>query len=141
MEYMDLGTLGDILKRCHQIPEVMLGLIAFQVLNGLDYLHRSIKLIHRDIKPSNLLVNSNGSVKISDFGVSGQLMNSKDQRSTWIGTVTYMSPERFRGGCDITYLESYSWDTDLWSLGLTLLECAWGRYPYPSPEENGIAQK
>ena len=51
-------------------------------------------------------------------------MNSKDSRSTWIGTVTYMSPERFRG-------ESYSWDTDLWSLGLTLLECAWGRFPYP----------
>lgn len=109
----------------------MLGFIAFQVsilvkkvLKGLDYLHRTIKLIHRDIKPSNLLINSQGIVKISDFGVSGQLMNSKDSRSTWIGTVTYMSPERFRG-------ESYSWDTDLWSLGLTLLECAWGRFPYP----------
>ena len=107
MEYMDLGTLGDILKQCGQIPEVMLGLIAFQVhsypynskvLNGLEYLHKTIKLIHRDIKPSNLLVNSNGVVKISDFGVSGQLMNSRDQRSTWIGTVTYMSPERLRGG-------------------------------------------
>jgi serine/threonine protein kinase len=67
-------------------------------LHGLDYLHKQKKLIHRDIKPSNILVNSEGLVKISDFGVSGQLMNSKDQRNTWIGTVTYMSPERFRGG-------------------------------------------
>lgn len=107
MEYMDLGTLGDISKLYGQIPEVMLGLIAYQVfiapsikkvLNGMEYLHKTIKLIHRDIKPSNLLVNSNGLIKISDFGVSGQLMNSRDQRSTWIGTVTYMSPERLRGG-------------------------------------------
>jgi serine/threonine protein kinase len=49
----------------------MLGLIAYQLLKGLDYLHRIKKIIHRDIKPSNLLINSAGEVKISDFGVSG----------------------------------------------------------------------
>ena len=78
MEYMDLGTLGDVVKQLGQIPEVMLGLIAYQVLLGLDYLHKTKKIIHRDIKPSNLLLNSEGVVKISDFGVSGQLMNSRD---------------------------------------------------------------
>ena len=41
-----------------------------------------------------------------------------------VGTVTYMSPERIRG-------EKYSFDSDIWSLGLTLVECAIGRFPYP----------
>jgi mitogen-activated protein kinase kinase 1 len=90
----------------------------------MEYLHKKMKVIHRDIKPSNLLINSEGKVKIADFGVSGKLESTTDQKNTWVGTVTYMSPERFRG-------ENYTADTDLWSLGLTLVECAWGRYPYP----------
>jgi serine/threonine protein kinase len=51
---------------------------------------------------------------------------------SWVGTVTYMSPERIKG-------DSYSFDSDLWSLGLTLVECALGRYPYP-PDAGGVAQ-
>ena len=69
-------------------------------------------------------------------------MSSRDQRSTWIGTVTYMSPERFRGGLLVKkntflsiYKEPYSWDTDIWSFGVCLLECAWGRYPYPNLDD------
>lgn len=48
--------------------------------------------------------------------------------SSWVGTVTYMSPERLKG-------EAYFSDTDLWSLGLLLIECAMGRYPYPDPND------
>lgn len=46
--------------------------------------------------------------------------------SLQVGTVTYMSPERIKG-------DEYSYDSDMWSLGLTLVECALGRYPYPPP--------
>lgn len=84
--------------------------------------------MHRDIKPSNLLLNSKGDVRISDFGVSGQLSNSCSKCLSWVGTVTYMSPERIRGDC-------YAFNTDVWSLGLVLLECAVGRFPYPPPGE------
>lgn len=86
------------------------------------------QVVHRDIKPSNLLLNGAGEVKISDFGVSGQLASSVSNCLSWVGTVTYMSPERIKG-------DSYSFDSDLWSLGLTLLECALGRFPYPPPGE------
>ena len=50
-----------------------------QVLKGVEYLHRDLRIVHRDIKPSNLLLNSRGQVKISDFGVSGQVENSISQ--------------------------------------------------------------
>ncbi|GFR43084.1 hypothetical protein Agub_g4091 [Astrephomene gubernaculifera] len=113
------------------LPEPVIAHIARQLVAGLHYLHKELKVVHRDIKPSNLLLNSAGEVKISDFGVSGQLASSVSNCLSWVGTVTYMSPERIKG-------DSYSFDSDLWSLGLTLLECALGRFPYPPPGESGV---
>ena len=106
--------------------------IARQTLLGLRYLHAEKKIIHRDVKPSNILLNTDGSVKIGDFGVSGRLADSVAKCDSWVGTVTYMSPERISG-------EAYAFDSDVWSLGLSLLECATGRFPYAleEHEENG----
>ena len=98
------------------------------MLEGFHYLHKVMKVTHRDIKPSNILLNTNGIVKIADFGVSGTIENTVDCMNSWVGTVTYMSPER------ITGLSYYS-DTDLWSMGLLLVECATGKFPYPDPED------
>ena len=102
--------------------------VARQVLQGLVHLHKQLRVVHRDIKPSNLLLNSSGHIKLSDFGVSSQLSNSMSKCLSWVGTVTYMSPERIRG-------DTYSFNTDIWSLGLLLLESATGRFPYPPPGE------
>ncbi|KAL3896121.1 MAG: hypothetical protein SGPRY_013343, partial [Prymnesium sp.] len=62
-------------------------------------------------------------IKIADFGVSGDLAHTLAKCATWVGTVHYMSPERISGG-------SYSYDSDLWSLGITLLELAIAAFPY-----------
>lgn len=132
------------------------------------YLHHERHVIHRDIKPSNLLVNHKGEVKITDFGVSAVLASSMGQRDTFVGTYNYMSvsrtimlllgltsltfflkinacylrllnidiflwfqPERISGG-------SYDYKSDIWSLGLVILECAIGRFPYiPLEQEEG----
>ncbi|KAL2643853.1 hypothetical protein R1flu_011440 [Riccia fluitans] len=126
LEYMDGGSLADIVKRVNQVTEPYLAVISKQVLQGLIYLHHTRHIIHRDIKPSNLLVNHSGEVKISDFGVSADLANSMGQRDTFVGTCTYMSPERISGS-------TYGYHSDIWSLGLTLLECALGRFPYQPP--------
>lgn len=126
LEYMDGGSLADIVKKVEKIPEPYLAVISKQVLQGLIFLHHNRLIIHRDIKPSNLLVNHRGEVKISDFGVSANLANSMGQRDTFVGTCTYMSPERISGS-------NYGFDSDIWSLGLTLLECALGRFPYQPP--------
>lgn len=104
-------------------------MITIHLLKGLDYLHKQKKIIHRDIKPHNILLTTNGSVKIADFGVSYIIRNSFDSIQNYAGTVSYMSPERIKG-------ESYYCDVDLWSLGLLLVESATGRFPYPDKDDN-----
>lgn len=131
LEYMDGGTLADVLKFHKKIGERYLAEVTKQVLLGLLYLHKN-KIVHRDIKPSNLLLNRKQEVKIADFGVSTMLANTLAQCNSFVGTCAYMSPERFdpdgNGG-------EYGYAADIWSLGLTLLECAIGRFPCLKPGE------
>lgn len=89
MEYMDAGSLDLILKKAGRIPENILGKITLAVLKGLSYLRDKHAIMHRDVKPSNILVNSNGEIKICDFGVSGQLIDS--MANSFVGTRSYMS--------------------------------------------------
>eukprot|EP00913_Durusdinium_trenchii_P012133 g11396.t1 len=130
LEYMNAGPLSSILaakKRANadfQAPEQLLANITWQVLDGLEYLHGEMHVIHRDIKPSNLLLSTTGIVKITDFGVSGELEDDLEQKIkvTFVGTIHYMSPERVVG-------KPYQYNSDTWSLGLTLMECILMRYP------------
>ena len=79
--------------------------------------------MHRDIKPDNILVNSTGFVKLTDFGITKQLDETSALVSTFVGTMNYMSPERMEGG-------KYSFEGDIWSLGIVLIELVTGSYPY-----------
>jgi len=131
MEYMDGGSLDLILKKAGRIPEPILGKITDAVLKGLNYLREKHSIIHRDVKPSNILVNSSGEIKICDFGVSGQLIDS--MANSFVGTRSYMSPERLQG-------THYSVQSDIWSLGLSLVEMAIGMYPIPPPDKDTLDQ-
>ncbi|KAI8352491.1 kinase-like domain-containing protein [Blakeslea trispora] len=122
MEYMDAGSLDQIYKRHGPFPLDVLKKIAYAIVDGLIYLYDEHRIIHRDLKPSNVLVNSQGQIKLCDFGVSGQLINSV--ADTFVGTSSYMSPERIMGS-------PYSVKSDVWSLGITLMELALGRFPFP----------
>lgn len=125
MEYMNGGSLDLILKQAGRIPEPILGKINIAVLKGLSYLREKHQIMHRDVKPSNILVNSGGEIKICDFGVSGQLIDS--MANSFVGTRSYMSPERLQG-------TQYTVQSDIWSVGLSLVEMAIGRYPIPPPD-------
>ncbi|ODQ50853.1 Pkinase-domain-containing protein [Saitoella complicata NRRL Y-17804] len=129
MEFCEGGSLDAIYKRVKarggRTGEKVLGKIADGVLNGLGYLHDR-RIIHRDIKPSNILLTRAGQVKLCDFGVSGELVNSL--AGTFTGTSYYMAPERIQG-------EPYTVTSDVWSLGLTLMEVAQNRFPFPPEGE------
>ncbi|KAF3790050.1 Mitogen-activated protein kinase kinase 1 [Nymphaea thermarum] len=127
LEYMDRGSLADVVKQVKTILEPYLAVVCKQVLQGLVHLHNERRVIHRDIKPSNLLVNQKGEVKITDFGVSA-VASSMGQRDTFVGTYNYMAPERING-------KSYDYKSDIWSLGMVILECAIGSFPYSRPDQ------
>lgn len=123
LEYMDAGTMNDIIKRHrHDFSEEMLAYIARELFQGLEYLH-SLKMIHRDIKPANVLANSKGEVKISDFGVAKTFIGGDIQTLSAHGSTPYMSPERMQS-------KLYSFNSDVWSGGLVIAECALGEYPF-----------
>ncbi|ELR06067.1 Protein kinase C signaling pathway involved MAPKK protein [Pseudogymnoascus destructans] len=132
MEFCEGGSLDSIYREMRRLGgrtgEKVLGKIAEGVLNGLTYLHGK-KIIHRDIKPSNILLCRNGMVKLCDFGVSGEF-GTKGVADTFIGTSYYMAPERITG-------QSYTITSDVWSTGVTLLEVAQHRFPFPADAPEG----
>uniref|UniRef100_UPI00398E4EA0 dual specificity mitogen-activated protein kinase kinase 1 n=1 Tax=Pristiophorus japonicus TaxID=55135 RepID=UPI00398E4EA0 len=131
MEHMDGGSLDQVLKKAGRITEEVLGKVSIAVNKGLAYLREKHKIMHRDVKPSNILVNSRGEIKLCDFGVSGQLIDS--MANSFVGTRSYMSPERLQG-------THYSVQSDIWSMGLSLVEMAIGRYPIPPPDAQELEQ-
>jgi mitogen-activated protein kinase kinase len=141
MEYCKGGSLDSVCREVKKlggcIGEKLFGKVAESVLQGLTYLHQ-LKIIHRgismasfiftladfysDIKPPNILFTRDGQVKICDFGVSGEF-GTRGDANTMIGTSYYMSPERIIG-------QPYTINSDVWSLGVTMLEAAQRRFPF-----------
>ncbi|KAI2782260.1 kinase-like protein [Daldinia loculata] len=130
LEYMDGGSIDKLYSG--GIPENVLRKITYCTVMGLKELKDKHNIIHRDVKPTNILINTRGQVKICDFGVSGNLVASIAK--TNIGCQSYMAPERISGGA---FMQAgagdgtYSVQSDIWSLGLTIIECGMGKYPYP----------
>ena len=119
---MNSGTLQTLIDegKSFSIDDVIV--IAFSVLKALAVLHSS-RIVHRDVKPSNILVNTDGNIKLTDFGITKELLEDH-QAESFIGTVSFMSPVRVQG-------HEYSFEADFWSLGITLIVILTNKHPYP----------
>ncbi|XP_068855290.1 serine/threonine-protein kinase PAK 3-like [Aphelocoma coerulescens] len=121
MEFMDGGTLYDVVGAVY-LEEGQIGAVCRECLQGLHFLH-SRRVIHRDVKSCNILVSTDGSVKLADFGLCAQLTPERNKCSSSVGTPSWMAPEVVRG-------EAYGPKVDIWSLGIVGLEMVEGEAPY-----------
>ncbi|KAB1264752.1 Dual specificity mitogen-activated protein kinase kinase 3 [Camelus dromedarius] len=131
MELMDTSLdkfYRKVLDKKMTIPEDILGEIAVSIVRALEHLHSKLSVIHRDVKPSNVLINKEGHVKMCDFGISGYLVDSV-AKTMDAGCKPYMAPERINPELN---QKGYNVKSDVWSLGITMIEMAILRFPYES---------
>ncbi len=123
MEYVEGQTLAQVLRERGRLPVGEAVEMVSQACEGLEYAHRH-GVIHRDVKPGNLLINTDGLVKLADFGIAKAAEDSRiTQIGSVLGTAAYLSPERAKG------LEA-TVSTDVYSIGVVLYQALAGRVPY-----------
>jgi serine/threonine protein kinase len=120
-EYLEGSTLQSILESTPNLPLVKILDITMQICYGLEYAHRQ-GIIHQDINPNNIFIQSDGQVKIIDFGLACPPGNL-DCNFLFPGTIYYIAPEQING-------EPVDERTDIYTLGITVYEMITGKRPF-----------
>ena len=127
MEFLDGGTLRELVSRREQLPEGTAVRIAAEVADALAYAH-SRRVVHRDIKPHNILLTADEHVKVADFGIARSLDSTSHTRAGIVpGSTQYISPEQAAG-------QQAGPASDQYSLGVVLYEMLAGRLPFEEAE-------
>ncbi|XP_015608023.1 serine/threonine-protein kinase ULK3 isoform X2 [Cephus cinctus] len=134
MEYCDGGDLSSFIKRKHKLPENVCRKFLQQLALALRYL-RSHEVCHMDLKPQNLLLTKKPqlTLKVGDFGFA-QYLSSQEKKFTIRGSPLYMAPE-------MLLQHKYDARVDLWSVGVIMYECLFGKAPYSSSSFQELAEK
>ncbi|KAF2481521.1 hypothetical protein BDY17DRAFT_312223 [Neohortaea acidophila] len=159
LEYISGGSVGSCIRKHGKFEESVVSSLTHQTLNGLSYLH-SEGILHRDLKADNILLDLDGTCKISDFGISKRSANpyNNDITNSMQGSVFWMAPEVIRAqsqpggvlndssGIDpgdpaAAMNKGYSAKVDIWSLGCVVLEMFAGRRPWSKEEAIGAIYK
>src|SRR5215471_4832784 len=133
MEYLDGRSLKELILTRGPAPVSVAVDYARQMLSALRFAHRN-GIVHRDIKPHNVLVDAEGHLKVTDFGIARAGASQMTEEGSIIGTAQYLSPEQARG----TQVDQTS---DLYSLGIVLYEMLTGQVPFSGDTPVEIAMK
>jgi serine/threonine-protein kinase len=115
MEYIDGEDLASLIRRIGRLPHDKAVQIARQLCAAIAAAHER-GVIHRDLKPANVMIDGQGDVRVTDFGIA----TAKSDNAEFVGTPQYMAPEQFAGG-------AASIKSDIYALGLTIFEVFTGR--------------
>lgn len=137
LEYISGGSIGSCLRKHGKFEESVVSSLTRQTLAGLAYLHHE-SILHRDLKADNILLDTDGTCKISDFGISKKSNDiyGNDKTNSMQGSVFWMAPEVVRSEGT-----GYSAKVDIWSLGCVVLEMFAGRRPWGKEEAVGAIFK
>jgi eukaryotic-like serine/threonine-protein kinase len=133
MEFLDGRTLKELVVSRGAAPINVAIEYARQILSALRFAHRH-GIVHRDIKPHNVLVDAEGRVKVTDFGIARAGTSQMTETGSIVGTAQYLSPEQARGG-------EVDPRSDLYSLGVVLYELLTGKTPFDGDTPVEIAMK
>lgn len=135
LEYISGGSIGSCYRKHGKFEENLVSSLTKQTLEGLAYLHHE-GVLHRDLKADNILLDIDGTCKISDFGISKKTDNiyGTDKSNNMQGSVFWMAPEVVQG-------QGYSAKVDIWSLGCVVLEMFQGTRPWFKEESIGAIYK
>lgn len=126
MEYIDGGSLQDVLKKRSRLSWEQAVHVGRQVASALEHAHNA-GIIHRDLKPANLFLSKKGRLKLGDFGIARDTeATALTAAGKTVGTYAYMAPEQIQAGPAI------SRKTDLYALGCLLYEVLVGETPFQS---------
>ncbi|MFT4413517.1 Stk1 family PASTA domain-containing Ser/Thr kinase [Fredinandcohnia humi] len=134
MEYVPGQTLKQYIQRHAPLhPREVLNIMQ-QLTSAISHAHQN-QIVHRDIKPQNILIDHDGTVKVTDFGIAVALSSTTiTQTNSVLGSVHYLSPEQARGGMATR-------KSDIYSLGIVMFELLTGRVPFEGESAVSIALK
>ncbi|MBD8068345.1 Stk1 family PASTA domain-containing Ser/Thr kinase [Bacillus sp. PS06] len=134
MEYVPGKTLKQYIQKYAPLDSKEALDIIEQLTSAIAHAHHN-HIVHRDIKPQNILVDNDGTVKVTDFGIAVALSSTTiTQTNSVLGSVHYLSPEQARGGMATN-------KSDIYSLGIVLFELLTGRVPFEGESAVSIALK
>ena len=134
MEYLEGRSLKEIILKYAPLSPDLLVSISIQIVEALRFAHRR-DVIHRDIKPQNMIVDNDGRVKVTDFGIArAGSASTMTEAGSILGTAHYLSPEQAQG-------QPVEAASDLYSLGVVMYEMATGRLPFDGDNPVGIAMQ
>jgi len=131
MEYIDGITLREYIRRNGQPSFEQTMDFIIQILSALQHAHEK-GVVHRDIKPQNIMVQNNGRLKVTDFGIAQISDSEKGNSGVAMGTVYYISPEQASG-------KATTFSSDIYSVGIMLYEMATGKLPFEGDTPLSIA--
>jgi serine/threonine protein kinase len=128
MEWVEGKSLKEELAQRDHLPPDDAATIAVHIAQALDYIHRQ-GIVHRDVKPSNILLGSDGSARLSDFGIAVRI--GETPPAVGVGTAAYLAPEQVSK-------EPADPRSDIYSLGIVMFEMLTGRLPFEADDELGM---